>query len=159
MSNLDGADSSIQLAGERARLLQISNKNLVLLVQRDEAALLGPEVVALTGQEISGGDLVGGGIGSAERGTVDREFDCSGRVVLELDFPGNLNERGDSLAIELGNLGDDTLEAFPEITPGEGEIDDGVPEGHGGENITECDISSVDRGAESTSVGDSGVGV
>jgi hypothetical protein len=88
-----------------------------------------------------------------------RDPTAAGRVVLELDFLGNLNERGDGLTVELGNLGDDALEAFPEITPGEGEIDDGVPEGHGGENITECDISSVDRGAESTSVGDSGVGV
>ena len=63
------------------------------------------------------------------------------------------------MTIKLGNLGDDTLEGLPKIAAGKGEIYDGVSEGHGSEDLTESDISSLDRGAVSTGVGDGGVGV
>ena len=135
-----------------------------MLVQSDEATLLGPEVITSTGQEIPGGDFVSGRIGSGEWGAVDGELDearsgSSRRVVLEFDVLGNLNERGDNLTVELGNLGDDTLEGLPEITSREGEVYDGVAEGYGVEDPTKRDISSIDRGAVSTGVGDGCVSV
>ena len=161
---LYGTDPSIQLSSERAGLLQVSNEDLVLRIQNGKAVLFGPEVVASSGQEIPGGDLVSGGIGSGEGGAVDRQFNearshGSGRVVLDLDVLGDLDERGDDLTVELGNSGDDTLEALPEIGSREGEIHDGVSEGDGGEDVAECDVSDVDRGAVSTGIGDGGIGV
>jgi len=164
LKHLDGTNPSIRLASEWTRLLQVSNEDLVLRVQNSEVALLGPEVVASIGQEIPGGDLVGGGIGSTEWITVDGEFDearsnGSGRVVLELDILGDLNERSDDLTVELGNLGDDTLEGLPKIAASKGEIHNGVSEGHGGEHLTESDVPGIDRGAVSAGVGDCGVGV
>ena len=63
------------------------------------------------------------------------------------------------MTVELRNLGDNTLEGLPEVTPGEREVYDGVSEGHGGKDLTEHDISNVDRSAVSTRVGDGGVGV
>jgi len=97
LKHLDGANPSIQLTSEWTRLLQVSNEDLVLRVRNSKIALLGPEVVTSIGQEIPGRDLVGGGIGSTEWITVDGEFNeagsnGSGRVVLELDILGNLDE-------------------------------------------------------------------
>ena len=63
------------------------------------------------------------------------------------------------MTVELGNLGDNTLEGLPKIAASEGEIHNGVPEGHSGEHLTEGDVSSIDRGAVSTGVGDGGVDV
>ena len=104
--HLNSANPSIQLAGEWAGLLQVRNKDLVLLVQNDVIALLGPEVITSSGQEIPGRDLVISGIGSGEGGTIDGKLDKtrsdrSGRVVLDLDVLRNLNERSDDLAIKL----------------------------------------------------------
>ena len=71
-----------------------------------------------------------------------------------------MNERNDDLTVELGNLGDDTLEGLLKIAGSEGKIYDGVSEGHGGEHLTESDVSGIDRGAVlSAGVGDGGVGV
>ena len=97
LKHLDGANPSIQLSSEWTRLLQVSNEDFILRVQYSKVALFGPEVVAPTGQEIPGGDFVGVSIGSTEWITVDREFDEArsnggGRVVLELDILGNLDE-------------------------------------------------------------------
>ena len=164
LKHLDSANPSIQLASERTRLLQVSNEDLVLRVQRSEIVLLGPKVIASISQEIPGGDPVGGSIGSTEWFTVDGEFDeagsrGSGRVILEFHILRNLYERGDDLTVELGNLGNDTLEGLPKVAASEGEIYDGVPEGHGGEHLTESDISGIDRGAVSPGVSDGSVGV
>ena len=161
---LYGANSSIQLASERTRLPQVSNKNILLLVQTDETTLPGPEVITPIGQEVPGGDPIGGGIGRGERRAIDGELDeagadGSGGVVLEPDVLRNLNERGDDLTVELGNLGDDALEGLPEIGSAEGDICDGVSEGHGGEDLIIRDVSSFDRGAESTGVENGCVGV
>ena len=130
-------------------MLQVGDKNLVLLVQNDIIAPLRPEVVTTTGQEIPGRNLVSGGIRSGEGGTVDGKFDKtrsdrSGRVVLDLDVLRNLNERSDRLTVELRNPGDDTLEALPEISSREGEIHDGVSEGDRVEDFPEGDISGID---------------
>ena len=164
LRHLDGANPSIQRAGERPGLLQVSDKHLILLIQTYEVALAGPEVVASASQEIPGGDLVRGGIGSSEWGTVDGKLDeagsdGSGRVVLELNVFGNLNERGDNLTVELGNPRDDALKGLPEIAPREGEVYDSVAERYGGKDLAKGDIPSIDRGAISTGVGDGGVGV
>ena len=164
LKRLDRANPSIQLTSKRTGLLQVSNKDLILLIQSDEFALLGPEIVTSSGQEIPGSDLVGSSVGSAERFAVDGEFDQSGsdsssRVVFKLDVFRNLNERGHDLTVGLGNLGDDALEGFPEIGAREGEIYDGVSEGYGGEDLAERDISGLDRGTVSTGVCDGGVGV
>jgi len=141
LKHLDGANPPIQMASEWTRLLQVSNEGPVLRVQNSKVALFGLEVVASIGQEIPGRDLVGGGIASTGWITVDGEFNeagsnGSGRVVLELDILRNLNERNNDLTVELGNLGDDTLEGLPKIAASEGKIYDGVSEGHDGEHLT-----------------------
>ena len=161
---LNRANPSVHLADDRARLLQVIHEDLVLLVQRDVSGLLGPEIIAAICQEIPGGDLVDGGVGSVERFTVDGEFDEAGsdgtsRVVFEPDVLGDLNERCDGQTVELGNPGNDTLEGLPEISSGEGEIYNGAFEWHDGHDLAERDISRIDRGAVSAGVGDGGVGV
>jgi hypothetical protein len=111
MSNPDGADPSICLGQKLSPPL--AKKSQVVILE------------AVVSEALSGVPL----IASSAR----RDPTAAAGLCLNLVFLGNLDERGDSLTIEFGNLGDDTLEAFPEITPGEGEIDDCVPEGHGGE--------------------------
>ena len=91
------ANPSIQLSSERTRLLQVSDEDLVLCVQRNEVGLLGPEVIASGGQEIPGRYLVGGSIRSTEWFIVDGELDeagpdGSGGIVLDLDVFGDLNK-------------------------------------------------------------------
>ena len=161
---LNSANPPIHLEVERVMLPQILNEELHLLFQRFVSGLRGPEIVATICQELPGGDLVDGGVGSVERFTVDGKFDEAGsldggRVMLEPDVLGDLNERRDVLIVELGNLGDDALEGLPEISTSEGEIYDGTLEWHNSEEVFAGDISWIDRGAVSTGVGDGGVGV
>ena len=114
-----------------------------------------------TGQEIKSHNVISGCV--AERLAAEGNANQLGavsasRVPGDVEVLGDLDLGGDDLLVVLVESRVDTLEGLPELLAGDFDLDNGVAEGEGSENLTAGDWAGINGGADTTTVDDSAIG-
>ncbi|CAH0038038.1 unnamed protein product [Clonostachys rhizophaga] len=155
-------DTLLQLRAHGAVRLDVLVQHVLLQIEDGEPALLLEDVVPAAGEEVEGDEAVLARV--VEVLAADGHFHEAlaylvGRVVLDAHGARDLEPGADLLAVELVVRGDEALEDLAEVGAGEGELDHGVAEGEGRQDLAAGDVALVDGGADAARVVEGEVGL
>jgi len=148
-------DPPIETNIDRACLLNILHKHLILRIQRHKVLCSREDIIPTARQKVQRDNSIL--LRLIQRLTINLHSNESPtahsvRVVLYLDARADLEEGCDFFPVFDVDVGHDAFDDVPHIGAGELDFDDGVAEGEGGEDFAAGDFARINGGADTACI-------